>query len=119
MSMFEDWAKAKEHIVRALEHCKGTHTIDDVALLCGAGHFRIWVGDDCAMLTEFNFFPRMKVLNVFAAGGSLKGLLKLENDLIGYAKENGCSRITELGRKGWSKVLPGVEEVAVALHRDI
>ena len=119
MSVFEDWAKAKEHLIRALEHAKGTHTIDDCALLVGCGHFKLWVGEECAMLTEFSTFPQMKVLNVFAAGGKLKGLLKLENDLIKFAKDNGCSRITEMGRKGWEKVLPGVEAVGTALHRDI
>ena len=40
-------------------------------------------------------------------------------EVIQFAKDNGCSRITEMGRDGWERVLPGAEKVAVALHRDI
>lgn len=118
-SVFEDWAKARPHIERALEYAKGTHTIDDVAILLGAGHFRIWLGDKCAMLTEVQLFPRMKVLNVFAAGGDMEGLLALEQKVLESAKELGCSRITEIGRKGWLKVLPGANELGTALYRDV
>lgn len=118
-TIFQDWASAKPFIERALEYSKGTHTIDDVALLVGAGHFKVWIGKGCAMLTEVQLYPRMKILNVFAAGGDMKELLTLEESLIGAAKELGCERITEIGREGWLKVLPGAEKLGTALYRDI
>ena len=119
MSIFTDWEMAKPHVAAALEHSKGTHTIDDVALMVGGGMLRIVLGKDCAMLTEIQNYPRMKVLNVFVAGGDMNGLLELEHGLIGMAKEQGCSRVTETGRKGWGRVLPGAKELGTALYRDI
>ncbi len=119
MSIFDDWAKAKPYIEAALEHCKGTHTIDDVALLVGAGHLKIWLGKNFAMLTEVNMFPRLKCLNVFAAGGELTELQAFEDDLLKLARDQGCSRITSTGREGWLRTLPGVQKMGLALYRDI
>lgn len=119
MNAFDDWAKAKKYIEAALEHSKGTHTIDDVCLMVGAGVLKLWALEKSAMLTEFLNFPRMKVLNVFIAGGDLDELLKLEQDLMIYAKDNGCAQIREMGRKGWAKVLPGVHQLGTALYREV
>ncbi len=119
MSVFDDWAKAKAYIEAAIEEAKGTHTIDDVALLVGAGHFRIWIGKNFAMLTEFNVFPRMKALHVFAAGGDLTELQSMEAELLKYAQDNGCSRITAAGRSGWLRALPGCQKMGLSMYRDI
>ena len=118
-SLFDDWAKAKDYIAAALEHIKGTHTIDDVALLVGAGHLKVWLGNNFAMLTEICASPRLRWVNVFAAGGNLQELQNLEADLVKYAKDNNCSRITAFGRDGWLKVLPGCQKMGVAMYRDI
>lgn len=119
MTIFSDWEAAKPHIEAALAYSKGTHTIDDVALMVGGGLLTLMVGKGCAMLTEIQSYPRLKVLNVFAAGGDLDGLLELENSLLDVAKKNGCARVTETGRKGWLKVLPGAQELGTALYRDV
>lgn len=119
MSIFNDWAKAKDYIAAALEEAKGTHTIDDIALLVGAGHFKLWVGDKFAMLTELCASPRLKWVNVFAAGGDLIELQAMESDLLKYAREQNCSRITAFGRAGWERALPGCQKMGVSFYRDI
>ena len=119
MSIFSDWEFAKPHIEAALAYSKGTHTLDDVAIMVGAGMLSLVVGRGCAMLTEVQNYPRIRVLNVFAAGGDLAGLLELENGLLNLAKEKGCQRVTETGRKGWLRTLPGAKELGTALYRDV
>lgn len=119
-NLFEDWAKAKDWLAKAIEETKGTHTIDDVCLMVGGGHFKLWVGDKCAALTEFTRVPRMKMLNVFAVGGDLEELRVMEiEQLIPYAKENGCDRITGAGRKGWARVRSDWTDGGVYMHKDI
>lgn len=119
-STFEQWERAKPHLERSLAYSGGTHTIDDVCLMVGAGALKLLLGENCAMAVEIHQFPRMKVLNVFTAGADdMKELLKLESQLIDMAKELGCSRITEIGRKGWLEVLPGAKALGTALYRDI
>lgn len=119
MSLFDQWAKAKPFIESALEYGKGTHTIDDVTLMVGAGLFKLWLGKEFAALTEFQAFPRVKCLHVFAAGGDLTELRGMEDDLIKFAKDNRCKRITLTGRDGWLRALPGAEKMATAMYRDI
>lgn len=118
-TIFEDWARGKAYIEAALEHAKGTHTIDDVALMLGAGHFRLWMGKQFAMLTEFQNFPRIKCLHVFAAGGDLSELQGMETDLLKFARDNGCGRITAAGRDGWLRALPGCKKMGLSMYRDL
>lgn len=120
MNLFATWEKAKPFLEDAILETKGTHTMDDVCLMVGAGHFTLWLTEKSALLTEFVQFPRMKTLNCFAGGGDLKDLIELrEEKLIPFAKKNGCARITGAGRKGWTKTLPGFEFGGVYMHKDI
>ena len=120
MNIFEAWQKARPILEPALEEAKGTHTIDDVCLMVGKGHFTLWVGEKSAMLTEFVTFPRMKALNVFIGGGDLSELRKMEDEQLGpFAKQQGCSRITGAGRKGWTKTLPGYTFAGIYMHKDL
>lgn len=119
-NVFDQWEKAKSYLEWGLKYSGGTHTIDDVCLMVGAGVLKLMLGENCAMAVEIQHFPRVKVLNVFTAGADdMKDLLDLEKKLIDLAKELGCGRITEIGRPGWQKVLPGAQALGTALYRDI
>lgn len=120
MSIFDAWAKAKPFIELSIPELHGTHTIDDIALMVGAGHLRIWNGEKSAVLTEITRTPRIKALNCFIGGGDLEELLKIRDEkLVPFAKENDCTRITGAGRKGWSRALPGYEYGGIYMHKDI
>ncbi len=120
MNLFEAWAKAKPLLEKALVEVKGTHTIDDVALMVGKGHFTLWLWDKSAALTEFVTVPRMKMLNLFIVGGDLEELREKETaELIPYAKANGCARLTGAGRPGWARVQSDWERGGVYMHKDI
>lgn len=119
-SIFDLWAKAKPHIERAVAELHGTHTIDDIALMVGSGHLRVWVGEKSAVLTEITYTPRIKALNCFIGAGDLDELVKIRDEILTpFAKENGCVRITGAGRKGWTRALPGFEYGGIYMHKDI
>jgi hypothetical protein len=120
LSVFAAWDKAKPLLEEALVETKGTHTIDDVCLMVGAGHFKLWCGEKSAAVTEFIQMPRMKILSVFICGGELEELRKMETEkLIPFAKENGCTRIIGAGRAGWSRVPSDWTRGGVYMHKDI
>lgn len=119
MSPFQQWEFAKPLLVPAIEETKGTHTIDDVCLMVGSGHFKLWTGEHSACVTEFVQMPRMKLLSVFAAGGDLDELRNMENDIIAFAKQSGCKRILGAGRPGWSRVPSDWVRGGVYMHKDI
>lgn len=117
---FTAWEKAKPLLEPALAETKGTHTIDDVCLLVGSGHFRLWTGEKSACLTEFVQMPRVKTLNIFICGGDLEELRTiLDENLIPFAKQSGCTRITGAGRPGWSRVPSDWVKGGVYMHKDI
>lgn len=120
MNPFVAWEKAKPFLEPAVLETKGTHTIDDVCMMVGAGKFQVWNGANCAALTEFIIMPRMKILSIFAVGGDLVELrTMLDEKLIPYARENGCKRINGAGREGWSRVPSDWTRGGVYMHKDI
>lgn len=118
-SLFEIWTKCREFLLPAIEYTNGTHTEDDVIVMILSGRLKLWEGRRSAMLTEFSTFPRMKTLNVFIGGGDLDELREMEQQLIPFAKENGCTRITGCGRLGWTKTLPGYSPGGYFMYKDL
>jgi len=119
LSFFATWQKYREYLLGAIEYTYGTHTEDDVLLMIIAGRLRIWTGEKSALVTEFQEYPQMKVLNVFIGGGDLDELRDMEKNLIPFARANGCKRITGTGRLGWTKTLPGYAPGGYFMYKDI
>ena len=103
--------KYKNLIERALAHCGGTHTFEDVQKGVASGDMQAWESDDCGIIiTEIVIYPNKKVLNIFLVGlekrKGFKQLKKMEKSLVEFGKIMGCQSMTILGRKGWTKLLP-------------
>lgn len=104
-------------IEAALTYCYGTHTIEDVERQIVEGRLQFWPGERCAVVTEIVDYPRLRALNFFLVGGDptspdgLRGagltelLEKMEPAIVEWAKELGCTRVAQTGRKGWGRVL--------------
>lgn len=74
---------------------------DDVLARLYENTAQLWLGDDCAMVTEI----WGDCLHVWLAGGRLKGILDLRPRVEGTARFWGLKRITIAGRPGWDRVL--------------
>jgi hypothetical protein len=93
----------KQYIEDALVHGEGTHTFADIEQAIAAGTLQFWPGSHSAIVTEILTFPRQKVLHVFLAGGALPELEAMMLPLREWAREQGCTRATLIGRKGWER----------------
>lgn len=119
-NIYEAWEFAKPLLEPALSETKGTHTIDDVCLMVGSGHFTLWISDNAALLTELTKTPRINAVNCFICGGDLEELRRMEIEkIIPYAKQNGCTRITGAGRLGWSRIRSDWTRGGVYMHKDL
>jgi len=98
-----EWSRCKPWIEAALEYCYGTHSIEDIEAGIEAGEFHFWPGKNCAFVTEIAQHPRMKILNLFLAGGDLAEITEMEASIIAWAKTLGCTRVIQIGRAGWMK----------------
>jgi hypothetical protein len=105
--IFELWSRVRPFILPSIAELNGTHTEDDVLVMLLAGKAKLWAGEKCAVVTEFVTYPQLKALNIWMVGGDLQEILNMEDEqIIPFAKENGCTRLTGGGRKGWSKIGP-------------
>ena len=102
----QEWARCKHWIEASLKYCYGTHTLADVADGIASGQFQFWPSERCAVITEILEYPQAKALNFFLVGGDGKELVeRMEPMIVAWAKSIGCTRVAQVGRKGWSRVL--------------
>ncbi|MEC9266706.1 MAG: hypothetical protein VX464_11655 [Pseudomonadota bacterium] len=71
-------------------------------------------GRSCAVV-----FPRGTLLRIGLGGGDLDELRGIEARIEKFARANGFLRLEIIGRRGWSRVLPGYEEAAVILRKEL
>lgn len=103
---YDEWARCRPWIEAALPYCQGTHTIEDIEAGIARGDFQFWPGERCAVITEVNHFPRLSLCNYFLVGGDLTELIEqMEPVICAWARTQGCTRMTEAGRRGWEKPL--------------
>ncbi len=116
----QEWALCREALLPAIEMTQGTHTEDDVLSAIILGNMRLWRKNKSGLVTEFSQFPRMKVINVFLAGGDLEDVISLQTDIENYGRKNGCQRATMLAaRDGWLKTINGGQKAGTYMTKDL
>jgi len=103
--MDKDLARCKPWIEAALSYSGGTHDFADIADGLQRGLMQLWPTPKGCIVTEIVVYPKKKVLNVFLGGGELEQILDMHNDVITWAKAQGCSALSMSGRFGWKKPL--------------
>lgn len=108
LEITRDWLQCREALLPAIDLLCGTHTEDDILLGLFAGHHRLWVNGTSGLVTEITTTPRLKLINVFLAGGKLEEIMPLQVQIENYGRMNGCKRATMLAaRDGWQKTVTG------------
>ena len=88
---------------------EGFHTKETILQGLESGNLQMWAAHNSFCLTELRLAPTgLKALHLFLAGANpgtdgldeLKGLYPL---IEGWGKEEGCTRVTMVGRRGWAK----------------
>lgn len=81
----------------------GLYDMDDIyhAIICH--DFQFWTTENSALITQVQYYPKKLVLHLFLAAGNLDELEELYLEAEAYARKEGCSYITILGRQGWEK----------------
>lgn len=116
----QEWALCRAALLPAIEMTHGTHTEDDILAALIAGHMRLWRRNQSGLVTEFCQFPRMKVINVFLAGGELEDILPLQAEVENYGRKQGCQRATMLAaRDGWLRTIDGGKKAGIYMTKDL
>jgi hypothetical protein len=116
----QEWAQCRDALLPAIAMTHGTHTEDDVLGAILTGSMKLWRKGKSGLVTEFCQFPRMKVINVFLAGGDLEDVMSLQADIENYGRKNGCQRATMLAaRDGWLRTIDGGQKAGVYMTKDL
>ena len=90
-------------IESALAYAGGTHTVDDVLAMIAEGRCQLWRGPNAAVVTEIDEYPREKVLHFFLAAGDMKELEAMQDGIMAWGIERGCTKARFVGRRGWQR----------------
>lgn len=122
LSMEEALQKAKPLIKKALEYGHGEYDWADVVREVLLQNWLLWLGKDSCVVTQFVEFPRKKSLHILLGAGELEEIKRMvDGSITPFAKVNGCTDMTLVGRKGWKKVFNdiGWKEEHVTLYRGL
>ncbi len=102
-ALFDELDRCRVWIEAALKYSGGTHDWYDIVAGVLAGNFQLWPKEKSALIMEIITYPRKRVLNVFLGGGDLTELASMHDEVIEWAKKNGCTGAIISGRKGWQR----------------
>ena len=103
--MDKELQRCRPWIEAAFEYSGGTHDFIDVAEGIYKGTLQLWPSPKGCIVTEIVVYQRKRMLNVFLGGGELDQILDMHQDVIQWAKAQGCTALTMTGRAGWKKPL--------------
>ncbi len=98
-----DFARCQQYIAAALEYDGGGHEIEDVLLKIAEGKCQFWPGENSAVVTEIVHLPKKTECHYWLAGGDMDELKAMRPAIEKWAREQGCTRITLVGRQGWAR----------------
>jgi hypothetical protein len=87
----------------ALAHGDSLYTFDDVAAAVTQGSMRLWALPHSFLITQIIEYPRTNAIHVLLAGGRIEEIALAAPILEVWARANGCTRATLVGRAGWKR----------------
>ena len=120
--------RVRELLGKAIAHCQGTHTLQDVLDGVRGGQLRLWIAKDAVAVSEFIQFPQRKVLSIAWAGGSLRNMRQVQCGFEAYARGAGADAMMMVGRPtrgrarllgAWARLLGDWTPAGVHLWKDL
>ena len=105
MVITEEFTRCRPYIEAALEYSGGTHDIIYIYEGIYKGTMQLGPREKSCLVTEIVVYPKKRVLNIFLGGGDLTEILDMHDDVINWAKAQGCEALNMTGRFGWKKPL--------------
>ncbi len=99
-----------------------THNFGDVRKMLLDNEAQLWSTEKGCVVTFISHFPQSSLLTVWLCGGDFEQIMTEREDAINkFGKDQGCSIIYILGRKGWKRKLKarGYVEHATVVSRKI
>lgn len=106
-------------LARVLRRFPGT-TPAAVLAEVRAGRAQLWdAGEGNVIVSQLRSEPGGEVCVMWLAAGELAPLIEKHEEIVRWAKGQGCVRMRIIGRRGWLKVLSSYREMGVVMERSI
>ena len=89
---------------RALKQGGGTHTLGDVMTRLRERKAVCWNNGDSCVITEVIVNPQLRACNYWIVAGDLYECAELQPDIDAWARSEGCTVATAIGRIGWLRL---------------
>jgi len=113
------WARLEKHVRAALKYAPDSHSDRTVLDRILTGKAQFFAYEDSCMITEIIKYPKNKVCRVWIAGGNLKQIHQLGEQVVAWATEQGCTDAEIVGRDGWERAAPGFKKAATVYRRTL
>lgn len=97
----------RQRLAKALKVGGNGYGPEDIAQAVKEGRMQAWTRNDSLVVTEVIMRPKVNAINIVLAAGVMEDVLALQEDMMAFGREHGCTVMRMEGRKGWAKVLPG------------
>jgi hypothetical protein len=96
------------------------YTFDDVLDHISRGLMQSFSDGNTWVITQVHTFPRRKVVDIAFVLGDFDACVKLQDEIVEFAKGIGADMLMGCGRRGWDKMkTPGWRAVSVNFMRDL
>lgn len=118
------WAKVEPMLLGALKKNIPLWNTDDILEGVMKDELQLWIVYEDedeeilgAVITQITIFPRGKLVNVFLLGGNNIRLWKdkMAEKIEKFAREEGCTYLQAIGRKGWLPLFPDMFETSTII----
>jgi hypothetical protein len=96
-----------EEIIRRIEKALArdkTHDWPTMLSMILAGKAQIFANAHGAWITEVVQTPLARWLNVWVVAGELPGVMELQDQVLDFARKQGCQHVVATARFGWKNV---------------
>lgn len=116
----DDLERCRPWIEAALAKNDNLNTWEEVLGGIASGHMQFWPKPKGCIITQVVIYHDKKALHVFLAGGELDAITDMTEELVEWAKRQGCSFATFDGRMGWKKPLEklGWKEKSITMQME-
>ena len=115
-----DISEYRSRVEDILQSFGGLYDFDDILYAIGDGKMQSFTDGSAWIVTQISNYPRKRVLEILIAVGDMYGVLKLQPEVMAFARENQCDMAYTVARLGWAgKMTPGWERRASVFVRDL
>jgi hypothetical protein len=104
------WEEVAPLIENAMEYSDGKMAVEDVYMAIKSNEYQLWLVPGGAWVTRIVSYPQSTRLEGIAAGGEWQDWLTHGQQVIDWARLNGCDAVELIGRPGWGRKT-GFEEI--------